>query len=98
MQDHIEESRGTLLFASRAKRITNYAQVNEVVTFPLLNFSADCFAFIHFLILFCLFCQVLTDAALLKRQKLEIEELRRKLHEVKIFQEIEIHNHITMIH
>ncbi|KMZ64613.1 Kinesin-like protein [Zostera marina] len=52
-EDHIEESRGTLLFASRAKRITNYAQVNEV----------------------------LTDAALLKRQKLEIEELRRKLHE-----------------
>ncbi|KAG1341781.1 kinesin-like protein KIN-7L [Cocos nucifera] len=48
---HIEESRGTLQFASRAKRITNCAQVNEI----------------------------LTDAALLKRQKLEIEELRRKL-------------------
>ncbi|KAH1096984.1 hypothetical protein J1N35_013905 [Gossypium stocksii] len=48
---HIEETKGTLLFASRAKRVTNCAQVNEV----------------------------LTDAALLKRQKLEIEELRRKL-------------------
>ncbi|XVE70222.1 hypothetical protein DITRI_Ditri10aG0055500 [Diplodiscus trichospermus] len=48
---HIEETKGTLLFASRAKRITNCAQVNEI----------------------------LTDAALLKRQKLEIEELRRKL-------------------
>ncbi|XP_038983599.1 kinesin-like protein KIN-7L isoform X2 [Phoenix dactylifera] len=48
---HIEESRGTLQFASGAKRITNCAQVNEI----------------------------LTDAALLKRQKLEIEELRRKL-------------------
>ncbi|CAA6667462.1 unnamed protein product [Spirodela intermedia] len=48
---HIEETRGTLQFASRAKRITNCAQVNEI----------------------------LTDAALLKRQKLEIEELRRKL-------------------
>ncbi|PKU83466.1 kinesin-like protein KIN-7L [Dendrobium catenatum] len=48
---HIEETKGTLQFASRAKRITNCAQVNEV----------------------------LTDAALLKRQKQEIEELRRKL-------------------
>ncbi|XP_068654407.1 kinesin-like protein KIN-7N [Aristolochia californica] len=48
---HIEETRGTLHFASRAKRITNCVQVNEV----------------------------LTDATLLKRQKLEIEELRRKL-------------------
>ncbi|KAI4339809.1 hypothetical protein MLD38_024709 [Melastoma candidum] len=48
---HVEETKGTLQFASRAKRITNCAQVNEI----------------------------LTDAALLKRQKLEIEELRRKL-------------------
>ncbi|XWS14820.1 hypothetical protein CRYUN_Cryun35bG0041400 [Craigia yunnanensis] len=48
---HVEETKGTLLFASRAKCITNCAQVNEI----------------------------LTDAALLKRQKLEIEELRRKL-------------------
>ncbi|XP_044510495.1 kinesin-like protein KIN-7N isoform X2 [Mangifera indica] len=48
---HIEETKGTLQFASRAKRITNCAQVNEI----------------------------LTDAALLKRQKLEIEELRSKL-------------------
>ncbi|WCJ35583.1 Kinesin-like protein KIN-7N [Euphorbia peplus] len=48
---HIEETKGTLQFASRAKRITNCAQVNEI----------------------------LTDAALLKRQKMEIEELRRKL-------------------
>ncbi|KAE8714380.1 IAA-amino acid hydrolase ILR1-like 6-like [Hibiscus syriacus] len=48
---HTEETKGTLLFASRAKRVTNCAQVNEI----------------------------LTDAALLKRQKLEIEELRRKL-------------------
>ncbi|KAJ8773251.1 hypothetical protein K2173_028428 [Erythroxylum novogranatense] len=49
---HVEESKGTLQFASRAKRITNCVQVNEI----------------------------LTDAALLKRQKLEIEELRKKLH------------------
>ncbi|XP_076927211.1 kinesin-like protein KIN-7N isoform X2 [Bidens hawaiensis] len=48
---HIEETKGTLQFASRAKRITNCVQVNEI----------------------------LTDAALLKRQKLEIEELRMKL-------------------
>ncbi|XP_050265629.1 kinesin-like protein KIN-7N isoform X2 [Quercus robur] len=48
---HIEETKGTLQFASRAKRITNCAQVNEI----------------------------LTDAALLKRQKLEIEDLRKKL-------------------
>ncbi|GAV56634.1 Kinesin domain-containing protein [Cephalotus follicularis] len=48
---HVEETKGTLQFASRAKRITNCAQVNEI----------------------------LTDAALLKRQKLEIEELRTKL-------------------
>ncbi|CAL1395742.1 unnamed protein product [Linum trigynum] len=48
---HVEETKGTLLFASRAKRITNCAQVNEI----------------------------LTDATLLKRQKLEIEELRKKL-------------------
>ncbi|KAL0888998.1 hypothetical protein Bca101_012981 [Brassica carinata] len=46
-----EESKGTLQFANRAKRITNCAQVNEI----------------------------LTDAALLKRQKLEIEDLRMKL-------------------
>eukprot|EP00850_Spirogloea_muscicola_P000930 SM000003S11175 [mRNA] locus=s3:1472483:1482935:+ [translate_table: standard] len=50
---HVDETRGTLLFASRAKTITNCAQVNEV----------------------------LTDAALLKRQKREIEELRLKLQE-----------------
>ncbi|XP_059460759.1 kinesin-like protein KIN-7N [Corylus avellana] len=48
---HTEETKGTLQFASRAKRITNCAQVNEI----------------------------LTDAALLKRQKVEIEELRKKL-------------------
>uniref|UniRef100_A0A0A9ER83 Kinesin-like protein n=1 Tax=Arundo donax TaxID=35708 RepID=A0A0A9ER83_ARUDO len=48
---HIEETRGTLQFASRAKCVSNCAQVNEI----------------------------LTDAALLKRQKLEIEELRKKL-------------------
>ncbi|XP_020549361.1 kinesin-like protein KIN-7N isoform X2 [Sesamum indicum] len=48
---HIEETRGTLQFASRAKRITNCVQLNEI----------------------------LTDGALLKRQKQEIEELRRKL-------------------
>ncbi|KAH7846900.1 hypothetical protein Vadar_019428 [Vaccinium darrowii] len=48
---HIEETKGTLQFASRAKRITNCVQVNEI----------------------------LTDAALLKRQKLEIEDLRSKL-------------------
>ncbi|CAK9143588.1 unnamed protein product [Ilex paraguariensis] len=48
---HVEESKGTLQFASRAKRITNCVQVNEIIT----------------------------DAALLKRQKLEIEELRMKL-------------------
>ncbi|KAK6938551.1 Kinesin motor domain [Dillenia turbinata] len=48
---HVEESKGTLQFASRAKRITNCAQVNEI----------------------------LTDAALLKRQRQEIEELRKKL-------------------
>ncbi|KAH6776338.1 P-loop containing nucleoside triphosphate hydrolases superfamily protein [Perilla frutescens var. hirtella] len=48
---HIEETKGTLQFASRAKRITNCVQVNEI----------------------------LTDAALLKRQTLEIEELRSKL-------------------
>ncbi|KAJ0980354.1 hypothetical protein J5N97_008609 [Dioscorea zingiberensis] len=48
---HVEETKGTLQFASRAKRITNCAQVNEI----------------------------LTDAALLKRQKLEIEDLRKKL-------------------
>ncbi|KAK2452657.1 P-loop containing nucleoside triphosphate hydrolase superfamily protein [Trifolium repens] len=50
-EDHIEETKGTLQFASRAKRITNCVQVNEI----------------------------LTDAALLKRQQLEIEELRKKL-------------------
>ncbi|KAJ4848784.1 hypothetical protein Tsubulata_025768 [Turnera subulata] len=48
---HVEETKGTLQFASRAKRVTNCAQVNEI----------------------------LSDAALLKRQKLEIEELRKKL-------------------
>eukprot|EP01018_Ginkgo_biloba_P020974 Gb_16151 [translate_table: standard] len=50
-QAHIDETRGTLLFASRAKKVTTCAYVNEVMT----------------------------DAALLKRQKKEIEELRLKL-------------------
>ncbi|MCD7471532.1 hypothetical protein HAX54_012022 [Datura stramonium] len=60
---HIEESKGTLQFASRAKRITNCVQVNEI----------------------------LNDAALLKRQKREIEELRMKLqgsHSAVLEQEI----------
>ncbi|KAM5565915.1 kinesin-like protein KIN-7N [Rosa sericea] len=60
---HVEETKGTLQFASRAKRITNCAQVNEI----------------------------LTEAALLKRQKQEIEELRKKLqgsHAVVLEQEI----------
>ncbi|KAH9614704.1 hypothetical protein KSS87_019148 [Heliosperma pusillum] len=48
---HAEETKGTLQFANRAKRVTNCAQVNEI----------------------------LSDAALLKRQTLEIEELRKKL-------------------
>ncbi|KAF8745536.1 hypothetical protein HU200_013437 [Digitaria exilis] len=45
---HIEETRGTLKFASRAKCVSNCAQVNEMLLF-------------------------------LKRQKREIEELRKKL-------------------
>nr|AMS24227.1 kinesin 7-III protein [Marsilea vestita] len=48
---HVDESKGTLQFASRAMRVTNCAQVNEI----------------------------LTDAALLKKQKKEIEELKMKL-------------------
>ncbi|CAM6086375.1 unnamed protein product [Calypogeia fissa] len=48
---HIDETRGTLQFASRAKRVSTCAQVNEIVT----------------------------DAALLKRQTKEIEDLRMKL-------------------
>ncbi|GLJ16488.1 hypothetical protein SUGI_0281410 [Cryptomeria japonica] len=48
---HVDETKGTLQFASRALRVTNCAKVNEV----------------------------LTDAALLKRQKKEIEDLRAKL-------------------
>ncbi|KAK9756502.1 hypothetical protein RND81_01G102200 [Saponaria officinalis] len=51
---HAEETKGTLQFANRAKRVTNCAQVNEI----------------------------LSDAALLKRQTLEIEELRKKLEEI----------------
>ncbi|CAM6067276.1 unnamed protein product, partial [Sphagnum tenellum] len=50
---HADETKGTLNFASRANRVTNCAQVNEIMT----------------------------DAALLKRQKKEIEELRAKLQE-----------------
>ncbi|CAN5975935.1 unnamed protein product [Sphagnum jensenii] len=50
---HTDETKGTLYFASRANRVTNCAQVNEIMT----------------------------DAALLKRQKKEIEELRTKLQE-----------------
>ncbi|KAL9237922.1 hypothetical protein vseg_012415 [Gypsophila vaccaria] len=48
---HADETKSSLQFASRALRVTNCAQVNEI----------------------------LTDAALLKRQKKEIEELRAKL-------------------
>ncbi|XP_054779938.1 kinesin-like protein KIN-7O isoform X2 [Prosopis cineraria] len=50
-QIHADETKSSLQFASRALRVTNCAQVNEI----------------------------LTDAALLKRQKKEIEELRAKL-------------------
>ncbi|XP_074276777.1 kinesin-like protein KIN-7O [Silene latifolia] len=50
-QIHADETKSSLQFASRALRVTNCAQVNEI----------------------------LTDAALLKRQKREIEELRAKL-------------------
>ncbi|KAL1330526.1 kinesin-like protein KIN-7O isoform X1 [Arachis hypogaea] len=50
-QIHTDETKSSLQFASRALRVTNCAQVNEI----------------------------LTDAALLKRQKKEIEELRAKL-------------------
>ncbi|KAK8951048.1 Kinesin-like protein NACK2 [Platanthera zijinensis] len=50
-QIHADETKSTLLFASRALQVTNCACVNEI----------------------------LTDAALLKRQKKEIEELRAKL-------------------
>ncbi|GJP48827.1 hypothetical protein CLOM_g8107 [Closterium sp. NIES-68] len=60
---HEDETHGTLRFALRAKRITNCAQVNEI----------------------------LTDAALLKRQTKEIEDLRRKLeasHSPEMEQEI----------
>ncbi|CAJ1972786.1 unnamed protein product [Sphenostylis stenocarpa] len=63
---HIEETRGTLQFASRAKRITNCVQVNEP------TFGQTC-------VLTNGILQILTDAALLKRQQLEIEELRKKL-------------------
>ena len=48
---HVDETKGTLMFASRAKSVTNNATVNEIMT----------------------------DEALLKRQKREIEELRKKL-------------------
>ncbi|GAB4851741.1 hypothetical protein Ancab_031143 [Ancistrocladus abbreviatus] len=50
-QIHVEETKSSLQFASRALHVTNCARVNEI----------------------------LTDAALLKRQKKEIEELRAKL-------------------
>ncbi|TKY58157.1 Centromere-associated protein E [Spatholobus suberectus] len=50
-QIHADETKSSLQFASRALRVTNCAQVNEI----------------------------LTDAALLKRQKKEIEDLRAKL-------------------
>ncbi|KAF3789854.1 Kinesin-related protein 4 [Nymphaea thermarum] len=50
-QVHTDETRSSLQFATRALRVTNCAQVNEI----------------------------LTDAALLKRQKKEIEDLRAKL-------------------
>nr|XP_051187767.1 kinesin-like protein KIN-7I isoform X3 [Lolium perenne] len=50
-QIHADETKSSLQFASRALRVTNCAEVNEI----------------------------LTDAALLKRQRKEIEELRAKL-------------------
>ncbi|KAL6654091.1 hypothetical protein ACP70R_007556 [Stipagrostis hirtigluma subsp. patula] len=50
-ESHIEETKGTLQYASRAKCVNNCAQVNEI----------------------------LTDAPLIKRQKREIEELRKRL-------------------
>ncbi|XP_078150453.1 P-loop containing nucleoside triphosphate hydrolases superfamily protein isoform X2 [Carex rostrata] len=50
-QIHADETKSSLQFASKAKRVTNCAQVNEIVT----------------------------DAALLKRQKKMIEELQAKL-------------------
>ncbi|CAJ1972094.1 unnamed protein product, partial [Sphenostylis stenocarpa] len=59
-QIHTDETKSSLQFASRALRVTNCAQVNEVSSDPFPLF-------------------ILTDAALLKRQKKEIEDLRAKL-------------------
>ncbi len=94
-KEHLDESHSTLRFASRAKRVVNNAVVNEVQTLlhcavfvapthilntarkspssrglntPGLSFNPDRYA-----------AQVLSDAAVLKRQAREIEQLRKKL-------------------
>ncbi|GER25788.1 kinesin motor family protein [Striga asiatica] len=63
-QIHADETKSSLQFASRALRVTNCAHVNEDRLSGNLSL--------------CYF-RILTDAALLKRQKKEIEELRAKL-------------------
>lgn len=42
---HVEQSRNTLYFATRAKEVTNNAQVNMVTTNPLLSFLSYVFIY-----------------------------------------------------
>ncbi|KAG2390285.1 Kinesin-like protein [Vigna angularis] len=76
---HIEETRGTLQFASRAKRITNCVQVNEELSVGVVRAYVVPPSLYLATVLTIEILQILTDAALLKRQQLEIEELRKKL-------------------
>ena len=59
--------------------MTNCAQVNEVYWFLYFGLKTSSPLFSVFSCGTVYFVQILTDAALLKRQKKEIEELRCKL-------------------
>ncbi|KAK4351581.1 hypothetical protein RND71_030894 [Anisodus tanguticus] len=69
-QIHADETKSSLQFASRALRVTNCVHVNEVG-----YLTAFC---TQLSLCLLLTSTILTDAALLKRQKKEIEELRAK--------------------
>jgi hypothetical protein len=87
-KEHADETHSTLRFASRAKRVVNNAVVNEVRT--LHDMTCDTAAYtvgwmqwtmdLHVLTVGW-HVQVVSDAAVLKRQAKEIERLMRKLEE-----------------
>ena len=88
---HVEQSRNTLFFATRAKEVTNNAQVNMVCIVVFSPFFT-CFLFLFFyfapysninvevfVILFKCFDQVVSDKQLVKHLQKEVSRLEAEL-------------------